>query len=366
MNEPAIGNAPKSQMRFDRDGKNHDHERYHNQYGFLRARATDEGVIKAHPDLRSFVLSRSGFAGIQRYAANWTGDNPVTWGQFSINMPMNCNLGISGQPFTGSDIHSRGDDELFIRWYEYTAFYPFFRNHSGNYPWAHGEQVETCIRKSIEFRYRLLPYLYTAMMRATETAEPIMRPLVFDFQDDPNVTDVSDQFMFGENILVAPVITKGAVERNVYFPDGAWYEFGKPGAIEGRISRSVSAPLDECPVFVRAGAVIPTAHLVQSTAFYKPEEIILDVYSPLLDGDYVSCLHEDDGLTNTYLDGAFYRTVFTVKKENGTITLAGSTMGDGFPEFARKRFRVRFIGKEIKETVVENTGDDFTLVFEEK
>ena len=362
MNEPAIEKAPKDQMRFDRDDADYEHERYHNQYGFLMARATDEGLLKARPELRSFVLSRSGFAGIQRYAANWTGDNPVTWGQFSVNIPMNCNLGISGQPFTGSDIRSGGDEELFIRWYEYTVFYPFCRNHSGDYPWVHGKRAEDCIRKAIEFRYRLLPYLYTAMMRASETSEPVMRPLVFDFQGDRTVTNLSDQFMFGENILVAPVMKKGAVERSLYLPRGDWYRFGEPDSISGQKTITAKAPIDECPVYIQAGAVIPTAQLVQSTAFYQPEEIILNVYIPVKDGEYLSYLHEDDGITYKYLDGACYKTEFRVRRKGGTVTLSGATTGKGFPECMRKKFRIRAIGKVITEKVISNSGEDFTLV----
>jgi len=362
MNEPAIEKAPKDQMRFDRDGADYEHERYHNQYGFLMARATDEGLLRARPGVRSFVLSRSGFAGIQRYAANWTGDNPVTWGQFAVNIPMNCNLGISGQPFTGSDIRSGGDEELFIRWYEYAVFYPFCRNHSGDYPWVHGRRAEDCIRKAIEFRYRILPYLYTAMMRATETSEPVMRPLVFDFQGDRTATDVSDQFMFGEHILVAPVMKKGTVERTLYLPPGDWYRFGEPGHLSGQQTITARAPIDECPVYVRAGAVIPTAPLVQSTAMYKPEEIILNVYIPVADGEYVSYLHEDDGITYTYLDGACYKTELRVSREGGTVRLSGVTTGNGYPGFVRKRFIVRAIGDTITEKVISNSGRDFTLV----
>jgi alpha-glucosidase len=364
MNEPAFDWAPKEHMRFDRDGADYEHERYHNQYGFLMARATDEGLLRSRPGQRSFVLSRSGYAGIQRYAANWTGDNPVSWAQFRVNIPMNLNIGLSGQPFTGSDIRG-GDEELFIRFYQYAMFYPFARNHSGNYPWNYGARVESAIRKAIEFRYQLLPYLYTAMMRASETGEPVMRPLVYEFQYDPAVTDRCDEFLFGDHLLVAPVMTKGAVTRSLYLPRGDWYRFGQAGALAGERTVTVDAPLTECPVFVRGGAVIPSADVVQSTAFYHPEEVTLLVYLPLADGEYVSYLHEDDGATFDYLTGSFFRTVFRIVRAGKQVTLTAVTTGNGYAGFSRTRFRIRVIGDQITERVITAAGKGFTLTLRE-
>ena len=361
MNEPAFDWAPKEQMRFDRDGANYDHERYHNQYGFLMARATDEGLLKARPDQRSFVLSRSGYAGIQRYAANWTGDNPITWGQFQVNIPMNLNLGLSGQPFIGSDIRSGDEEELFIRWYQYGIFYPFCRNHSGDYPWTKGARAENLIKKAVDFRYSILPYIYSCFVQSTLTGEPIMRPMVYDYQADERFRNTYDQFMFGPDILAAPVIVKGAVSRKVLLPEGNWYSYGTPGVIKGGGEITADAPLDVCPVFVREGAVVSSITPIQSTADYKPKEIFLNVYMPVSDGEWKSVLYEDDGISEKFLDGERLMTEFTVKRSGGKTTLTAKVTGKKHSGFQRDKFVVRTIGKTVKDKTVANIGKGFSL-----
>src|SRR3954453_5660200 len=178
MNEPATGNIPPGRMRFDRGRASH--ERYHNQYALLMAMGTVAGLREAMPDLRTFVLSRAGFAGIQRVAANWMGDNLARWDHLWLSIPMATGFGISGQPFVGADVGGfRGhtNPELFLRWMQMGALTPFFRNHSerGNidqYAWAWGETVLAGARAAIELRYRLLPYVYAAFIRATATGAP--------------------------------------------------------------------------------------------------------------------------------------------------------------------------------------------------
>ncbi len=370
MNEPAMQEVDECCMRFDCGRAEHEHERWHNQYGLLMAQATVEGLRELRPGIRPFVLSRAGFAGIQRHAANWMGDNGARWEQLALSVAMCCGMGISGQPFVGSDIGGFAEDtteELLVRWYQYAAFQPFCRNHSmkgacDQYPWSFGEAAESRIRAALETRYRLLPYLYSVFMRSTETGEPVQRPLLFDFQQDSAARAVNDQFLCGPHLLVAPVVTPGTTERRVYLPRGGWYVLDTPGCVAGGREITVPAPLDSgSPVHVRAGAVIPEIEPIQSTAGYAPEEVILTVYLPEEDGEWESMLHEDDGISERWRQGAFVRTTFRLVREGDRVVLHGMVSGGGFPEFRRERFRIRVIGETVSETVIPNAGKSFSL-----
>ena len=176
------------------------------------AMATTAGLREAMPDLRTFVLSRAGFAGIQRYAANWMGDNLARWDHLWLSIGMGAGLGLSGQAFVGADIggfQGNTHPELFLRWMQYGALTPFCRNHSeiGNvdqYAWAFGDVIGAHVRAAVKLRYRLLPYLYACFLPAAETGAPIQRPLVFDYQYDGTVRDLDDQYLLGSDLLVAP------------------------------------------------------------------------------------------------------------------------------------------------------------------
>ena len=372
MNEPAFTEALQESMRFDHDGEDYDHDRFHNQYGLLMARSTYDGLKKARPDDRPFILSRAGFSGIQRYAANWMGDNASRWEHLEMSVPMCCGVGISGQPFVGSDISGFGEnssEELHVRWYQYGVFQPFCRNHNikgsvDHYPWSFGKKSERIIRKSLELRYRLLPYFYTCFERSTHTGEPIQQPLVYRYQHDKNVFDIEDQFMFGEHMLVAPVVKRGQKKRDVYLPDGGWYRFDEPGLIDGGKTMKIDTPLGVCPVYVQAGAVIPTADVVQSTARYAPETVTLNIYIPQDTIQYTSFLYEDDGYSERYLKGEYYRTEFKVEKKGGKIDITATVEGKGFPEFRRKNFILRLIGKSITKQKLKNSGEEFAVSYD--
>lgn len=369
MNEPAFTEADERRMLFDHEGETHPHERWRNQYGLLMAQCTRAGLEKARPGQRQFVLSRAGFAGIQRYAANWMGDNGARWEHLALSVALCCGTSMSGQPFVGSDIGGFAGDttaELLVRWYQYGVFQPFCRNHSmkdssDQYPWSFGKRVEDSVRQSLEMRYRLLPAIYSAFARSAETGEPIQRPLVYNYPHDIRTWEVNDQFLFGDHILVAPVVTPGTRERRVYLPEGGWYALDFPACHPGGRDITVSARLEKLPVFVRAGAIIPAVEAVQSTVDYTPEEIILNVYLPVESGEWVSYLQEDDGLTERWREGELLRTEFRVIHKDGRATLYGTVTGKRFPGFKRTAFRVRVIGEGITETVIPNTGEDFVL-----
>jgi alpha-glucosidase len=347
MNEPATGAIPPDRMRFDRG--RHSHERFHNQYGLLMAMGTVAGLREAMPELRTFVLSRAGFAGIQRYAANWMGDNMSRWDHLWLSMPMAMGFGISGQAFVGADVggfFGHSNAELFVRWMQYGALTPFCRNHShlGNaeqYAWAWGEAILSLVRDAIRLRYRLLPYIYSAFVRASETGAPVQRPLIFDHQYDAALRAIDDQYLLGRDLLVAPVTESGETARQVYLPEGDWYDWHTDALLPGTRYTVAATPMDRIPVYARAGAVIPMwPEAPASTAGHHPRVVELHLFVPASDGSRESMLQEDDGLTTRALDGARYRSSFTVTRSGSAVTLEARVDGDGYPEFAREAFRL--------------------------
>jgi len=369
MNEPATGAISPVSMRWDRDGENYPHERYHNQYAMLMAMGTVQGLKAAKPEYRTFVLSRAGFAGIQRYAANWTGDNCSDWSHLAMSVPMNCRLNICGQPFVGSDTGGFCDDtneELLVRWYQYSAFQPFMRNHQckGNidqYPWSFGKKAEKLIKSAIELRYQFMPYIYSVFMKSTQDSTPIQTPLSYYWQDDPEALTNSTEYMFGDALLVAPIVEPGAKERTLYLPKGSWYDFYTNKLLKGGKYITVDVEIDKIPLFVKAGSVIPLAEVVQSTMFYQPKELELRAYLPTKKGKIVSVLHEDDGITERWKAGDMLQTTLTLEKIGNQYKLSGVVDGTGFPENKRKSFVVSFVGADIKNQKIKNGLKDFEL-----
>jgi alpha-glucosidase len=349
MNEPATGEVAPFAMRFDRDGANHPHERFHNQYALLMAMGTHQGLLEAEPNLRTFILSRAGFSGIQRYAAQWLGDNCADWSHIAMSVPMTAGMGVSGQAFIGGDIPgftSSPSAELAARWTQYGALTPFCRYHSergepDKYPWSFGPGTEKLARAAIELRYRLLPYIYSAFVHASETGAPIQRPFVFDFQHDRLARETDDAYLFGEALLVAPVMQAGCTARHVYLPPGTWVDFFTNERHEGGQYITAAAPLDRIPVFARGGYVIPMHERAPlSTMDHQPELLELHVIVPGEDGETLSDLQEDDGLTHACQSGAFLRTRFSVVRRGALVTVSAQSSGKGFPEFRRTRLRI--------------------------
>jgi alpha-glucosidase len=385
MNEPATGDIPPNAMRFE-NGR-HSHERYHNQYALLMAMGTTAGLLQAMPGVRTFVLSRAGFAGIQRYSANWMGDNMSRWDHLWLSIPMAMGFGISGQAFVGADIggfagHSNA--ELFLRWMQYGTLTAFCRNHSeiGNvdqYAWAWGDVIQDMVREAIRLRYRLLPYLYATFLRASETGAPVQRPLVFDYQYDPTVRDIDDEYLLGPDLLVAPVVEAGATARHVYLPAGSWYDWHTDEPVGGGRFLLTHTPMDRIPIYGRGGAVIPMwPEAPASTAGYHPSTIELHLFVPEADGTHSSFLQEDDGLTFAALDGARYRTNFELTRTGEQVALRAEVDGAGYREFAREAFHlvihgaepdtVLLDGAQLPKTgghfVLPNAGNGFTVGFD--
>jgi alpha-glucosidase len=385
MNEPATGAIPPGRMRFDHGRASH--ERYHNQYALLMAMATTAGLRAAMPGRRTFVLSRAGFAGIQRCAANWMGDNLSRWDHLWLSIPMAMGLGISGQAFVGADVggfHGHSNAELFLRWMQYGALTPFCRNHSeiGNvdqYAWSWGEAVLDLVRDAIELRYRLLPYVYAAFVRAAETGAPVQRPLVFDHQHDAAVRDLDDEYLFGPDLLVAPVVAAGQTARQVYLPARDWYDWHTDEPVGGLRYVLTATPMDRIPIYARGGAVIPMwPSAPPSTAGHHPTVVELHLFVPTGGGTRESFLQEDDGLTTAALEGARFRTTFRVARRADRVAVEARVDGDGYPEFAREAFhlvihgaapaRIVVDGAPVDERdghyVIANAGQDFTAEFD--
>ncbi len=351
MNEPATGDIPSEAMRFGKG--RYTHARYHNQYAMLMAMGTTDGLLKAMPDKRTFVLSRAGFAGIQRYAANWMGDNLSNWEHLWLSMPMAMGFGVSGQPFVGADIGGfmgNSNAELFTRWIQYGTLTAFCRNHSvtdtiEQYAWAFGEVVEELARQAINLRYRLLPYIYAAFIAAAESGEPIQQPLIFAFQEDRSVRDIDDEYLFGRQLLVAPVYKAGTTARQVYLPEGKWYHWHTGEEFAGKRFILASTPMEYIPLYARGGSIIPLwPDSPLSTDGYHPEVIELQIFLPAEDGAYHSVVYEDDGLTFKFRDGAYYRTDLTLDKSGPRLTIEATVTGNGYAEFARQAFHLIFHG----------------------
>lgn len=270
VNEPTTfpegggGNSVPGDVPVAGDGAPSTMATLHNAYALLEARATFDAL--ATGGTRPFVLSRAGYAGIGRYAAVWTGDTPSTWDGLAQTLPMMLGLGVSGVPIVGSDIggySGHASPELYARWLALGSISPFARAHvtsgvPGQEPWMFGAEVTDVARARLADRYRLMPYLYSLADLAARTGAPILRPLVWEFPDDPAVATLDDQAMLGPFVLAAPILTAGATSRDVHLPAGRWTELHSGAIYDGPTTVHVAAPLAALPLYVRAGAILPT------------------------------------------------------------------------------------------------------------
>lgn len=329
MNEPSdfVDKSGDTQQDvvFDDLGTRSLYAQNRNTFALNMARATYEGLQRLQPELRPFVITRAGYAGIQRYAVTWTGDNNATFESLALNVSMFASMGLSGQPFVGADIPGfigRADGELLARAYQVAAFAPFCRNHGAidqydHEPWRYGAPYEASVRGSLQLRYRLLPFLYTTLEEAHRTGVPLFRPLLLEFQDDESALNLDDQFMVGSALLVAPVLHAGERARDVYLPAGRWYDYWSGAAIDSPASlHRTEAPLDRMPLFVRGGSIVPSTIAMNHTGEKPWNPLRFDVY-PDAAGRATGELYEDDGQSPAYLQGGFRRT---------TLSLAGDRM----------------------------------------
>jgi alpha-glucosidase len=353
-----------AELRVGVDGPPTLHAFFHNAYGMEMARSTYEALSRLRPSERPFVLSRAGTAGIQRYAAIWTGDNASQWGDILMAIPMCLNLGMSGVPFVGVDIGGFWEDcdgELLVRFAQLAALMPFCRNHSAQgthdqEPWAYGEPFESAYRRAIETRYRLLPYLYTLFHDATQSGAPIMRPLYFHHPRDEEACQVQDAFLIGENLLSAPIHTQGATSRSVYLPAGIWFDYWTGDEYPGEGWSDRAAPLDSWPLFIRGNSVLPSIPVMQYADQAPADPLTLSCYMAT-DGLATYSLYEDDGSSLAYRQGACASIDVSCRVQEGSITVEiEEHCADYRPEREAYEVVVYVAGRKISRRVQAGGG----------
>ena len=312
MNEPAVFDTPTKTMpidnlhRIESDDfapRNATHGEIHNVYGMENTRATFEGMKRWRPNQRPFVMTRASFAGGQRYAVTWTGDNSSTWDHLRLSVEQLINLGLSGFAYSGADVGGftgGPSPELMTRWFEVAAFTPIFRDHSTKdspraEPWVDGPEQLAIRKRYVEERYRLLPYIYALAEQNSRTGDPIMRPVFYDYPDAlDGGCDLSMSFTLGRSLLIAgPPKPESPAPFDICLPKGGWYDYWTGQPVSG--AKLTQKPkLDTLPVFVRAGTILPRQPLVESTMEAPRGPLELDVYP----GDGCSGeLYFDDGIS---------------------------------------------------------------------
>jgi alpha-glucosidase len=344
MNEPAVFSYPTGTLpldvRHDGEGQLTDHREIHNVYGLLMTQSTHEGLRRLRPDERPFVLTRASYAGAQRWAALWPGDNISTWEHLRATIPMLTGMGLSGVSFVGSDIGGFAgapSAELYTRWLQTGVFYPFMRTHTAigtpdQEPWSYGTTHEAFNRAAIELRYQLLPQIYNVMAEATRTGLPAMRPLMLEYPDDPQAWGLDDEFMFGADLLIAPVLQEAVRSRDVYLPKGDWYDFWTGARVAGGAVVQTPVTMERIPIFVRGGAFVFRQPVVQHTGEMPGQPLEVHVFpAPTSE----AMLYEDDGASLAYEQGQSMRRRFRQTRTEATLTIDIATPEGPFRPLAR-------------------------------
>jgi alpha-glucosidase (family GH31 glycosyl hydrolase) len=325
----------------------------------VRNRMYWEGPQLDRPNERPYALHRNGYAGMQRYASFlWSGDVYSTWETLRTHIPIAVNTGLTGIPYWGTDIGgfvptNEFTAELYVRWFQFGAFCPLFRSHGRNWklrlPWGwntgdpgpieiknyngaavpdaselHNAQVEPICRKYLDLRYRMLPYLYSVVRESTVSGLPVMRSLWLHYPDDPAAVARGDEYLWGRDILVAPVTEKGAASRRIYLPPGVWYDFWTSERQEGGREIARDIDLETMPLYVRAGSILPLGPVKQYTSEQVNQPLNLSIY-PGADGSFL--LYEDDGSSFNYRKGEWMgiQMNWTDRQRSLRLALAGGS-----------------------------------------
>lgn len=330
MNEPAAFNEKMTideDVEHENDGDPGSHKRFHNLYALEEAKATNS-AIKDYQQERPFVLTRAGFAGIQRYAAAWTGDNRSFWRDMETSMPMIANMGLSGLGFAGADVGGFTGDtsaELLTRWTQLGVFYPFFRNHTSldtrpQEPWAFGEPYTSIIKRYIKLRYQLLPEIYNSFYLQSQQGWPVFRPLVLNFPEDTKTHNLSDQVMLGDSLMVAPIVRPDCQERRVYLPGTGWYDFWSGKYYEGQESYLVKAPLEKLPIFVAENSLYLSSATENSSSFQQ-DNLILNIYPGQREAEKAGLIYQDDGISYDYQEGKYNLINYKLKQKSDSLEI---------------------------------------------
>lgn len=357
MNEPSTwGQKIPSNILFDYDGHPTTMRQAHNVFGLEMARGSFEGA-RAALGKRPFILSRSGYAGLQRYSAIWTGDNRAEDDHMLAGVRLLTSLGLSGIPFSGMDIGGftgNPSAALYTRWMQLGAFIPYFRNHTGfnskaAEPWTFGEDILDITRQYIDLRYTLLPYLYSVFHEASATGMPIVRSLAIDYSRDPQIYDprFQDEFLCGPALLVLP--QPGAIDFNrIYLPAGGWYDAYTGRLQPGGRDTIIGLTTRRLPVYVKAGSILPRESLIQNTAQAPSDTLDLHCYAGPGASSFV--YYEDDGASYDYEKGGYYRRTIRIDPATHTITLEDPS-GSWPSKFHYIRFLLHgFDGGKLRQT----------------
>jgi alpha-glucosidase len=364
MDEPSVFDVPNGTMPdeviFDNDGQPATHREMHNLFGQLMSRSTFEGLSRLRPDERAFVLTRSSFAGGQRYAAVWTGDATADWPTLRQSISMQLGLGLSGFPFIGSDIGGfvrMPSAELCTRWLQAGVFSPFMRMHTeittpDKEPWSFGWRHEAINKRAIELRYELLPYIYNVMQQASQTGLPALRPLFLEFPADEQTAKVEDEFLFGSDLLVAPVLWEGVDARDVYLPAGEWFDYWTGQKYAGNTTIHVPVTLESIPMFVRGGGFIFRQPVVQHTG-EMPGQPLQILIAPAAASE--SALYEDDGKSLAYQKGGFMKRTFQQRRDAQTWGVDLAAPNGAYRPAKRDLILETWLDREPR-TVTEQSG----------
>jgi alpha-glucosidase len=376
MNEPAVFNVKSKTMPEDNihrgdpdmikpngqpqgDAAKDNHARYHNVYGMMMVKGTRDGIQRANPDKRPFVLSRATFMGGQRYHAGWSGDNTANWYHLESSVPMVLNMALSGFSFYGPDIGgfaADGDEQLFERWIGFGAMLPFSRGHTGKgtrdkEPWAFGPEVEETSRLALQRRYRFMPYIYSMFEESSRVGTPVARPLFFVDPTDPALRSEDDAFLFGGDLLIVPQVIPDRT-RVPAMPKGNWRElaYEVPTGMKNT-TKGLDSQNDDLPrMFVRPGAIIPTGPVMEWTS-QKPLDPLTLIVSLDDNGEARGTLYEDEGDGYRNVNGFFLRTTYVAKREGNRVSVSIEKSEGQMPRKDR----------ELHIRVLLDGGKEFTI-----
>ncbi|UOY05666.1 glycoside hydrolase family 31 protein [Muricauda sp. SCSIO 64092] len=369
MNEPAVMEVPTKtanlDVRHDYDGHPCSHRKAHNVYGMQMVRATYNGLKKYTFPKRPFVLTRAAYAGTQRYSATWTGDNVATWEHLWIANVQMQRMCMSGYSFVGSDIGGFAEQpngELFARWIQLGVFHPFCRVHSsGDHgdqePWSFGDEITEIVRKFIELRYQLLPYLYTTFYNYVTNGVPMLQSLVYYDQEDTQTHFRTDEFLFGEHILVCPVQEPNAQGRRMYIPKGKWYNYWTEEIVNGKVEKWVAAPLDKIPLFIKEGAIIPKYPVQQYVGEKDIKELKVDVYYK--EGTEKSTIYEDQLEGFDHKKGRYSLRNFRLRGKANELII--QQFKDGSFTTSYDTLKIQFHGLPFKISRIEVDNEEVDL-----
>lgn len=354
MNEPAVfgrGTFP-NDVRHNYDGYRGSHRKAHNVYGMQMVRATYEGLKKLNHGKRPFTITRAAYAGTQRYSSVWTGDNVATWEHLRLGVLQLQRLSVSGMSFCGTDIggfSGEPDGELFTRWIQFGVFSPFMRAHSAGdtrerEPWSFGADLEAINRKFIELRYQFLPYIYSVFWEHAQYGFPILRPITMLEQAVDTNIPREEEFSFGDKVLISPVVNPGQVSKKVYLPVGYWYHYWSNIVLKGGEEHEIATPMDEIPLFIKAGAVIPEYPVMQYVNLRQVEFLKLRVY--YADVEVNSFIYEDHGDTFAYEQEIYLEKKIVLKGDKNSLTLNQTI--DGLFTERYETYKLNFIGLPFK------------------